>query len=43
MDVMSGVVVAVAVMVVVLVAAVVGELLVRRWMWLTMRVCGMWD
>ena len=35
--------VAVAVMVVVLVAAVVGKLLVRRWMWLNMGVCGMWD
>ena len=33
--------VAVAVMVVVLVAAVVGKLLVRRWMWLNMGVCGM--
>ena len=42
-DVVSGVVVAVAVMVVVLVAAVVGKLLVRRWMWLNMGVCGMWD
>ena len=28
-------------MVVVLVAAVVGKLLVRRWMWLNMGVCGM--
>ena len=34
--------VAVAVMVVVLVAAVVGKLLVRRWMWLNMGVL-MWD
>ena len=33
--------VAVAVMVVVLVAAVVGKLLERRWMWLNMGVCGM--
>ena len=37
----GGCMVAVSVMVVELVAAVVGKLLVRRWMWLNMGVCGM--